>query len=656
MIDSISELIAKLNTTDEHERIEAKGCKNGTLGKATLKTISAFSNEPDLDGGYIVFGVERDGDGVYQVVGVDDPDKLQLELTSACNSQFNEKLRPRIWVEQVGGKNVVAAYISEIDPSRKPVFRKASGLPKGAFRRLGSSDIRFTSDDVAQIFDLRQTQSFDAIVVTDATMTEDFDEDAIESYRSRIEKYRPDSWLLELDSVSLLRSLKCIKKRNHEWIPTVAGLLLFGSKLALRREFPMAARVDYIRVPGNLWVEDPDERYEAIEFREPLVSGIRRIIAAVLDDIPRAVSIGHDSLERRETPRVPSSVVREAIVNAVMHRNYRNHQPTQIIRFANRIEIQNAGYSLKPHDELGTTGSRPRNPVLASVLHDLQLAESKGTGINAMRREMKQAGLTAPAFVSDRENDQFSVTFRLKHFLSEENLHWLASLDAEWKLDDDEKYALVYVREKGSITNSELRDVTGHDTLAASHKLRRLRDLQLLRKEGAGSATFYTPGQKFIGAAVVEGAQRNLEELISFEPSADEPDKLLDEPDKLADEPDKLADKPDKLADEPDKLADEPDKQEGRHLLTELPTELRERIEVIRPLKRAKNLEDLISELCKIRAFTSSEIAEILNRNRRNLNTAYITPLVERGVLERLYPESPRHPNQAYRTADSDKE
>lgn len=105
-------------------------------------------------------------------------------------------------------------------------------------------------------------------------------------------------------------------------------------------------------------------------------------------------------------------MLREAIVNALMHRDYRVHGPIQIIRFANRIEIHNPGYSLKPTNQLGKPGSANRNPTIASAFHDTDLAETKGTGIGTIRQLMEKAEL-APLPSSRREaRTGSSLTFR----------------------------------------------------------------------------------------------------------------------------------------------------------------------------------------------------------------------------------------------------
>jgi len=161
---------------------------------------------------------------------------------------------------------------------------------------------------------------------------------------------------------------------------TIAGLILFGRPAALRRHFPLA-RVDYIRVEGREWVENPDRRYQqTVELRGPLLTLIPRVVSQVLDDIPKAFSLAEDRLHRRDLPLIPRDVIREAVVNALMHRDYRPREPVQIIRYSNRLEIRNPGYALVPDERLGEPGSLSRNEKSAAVLHEVNIAETKGTG------------------------------------------------------------------------------------------------------------------------------------------------------------------------------------------------------------------------------------------------------------------------------------
>ena len=212
-------------------------------------------------------------------------------------------------------------------------------------------------------------------------------------------------------------------------------------------------RVDYIRVEGCEWMEDAERRYQyALELREPLLLMIPRIIKQILEDIPKGFYLPPDSIYRKDEPIIPERVIREAVVNALMHRNYRIKGTMQVIRFSNRLEIHNPGYSLISEERLGEPGAaRTRNPKIANVLHDLKLAETKGTGIGTMLKLMDKANLTAPVFDSDRQKDAFSVTLHTIHFFEKEDWEWLENFK-DCHLSNEDARALVYVRKVGFVS------------------------------------------------------------------------------------------------------------------------------------------------------------------------------------------------------------
>ncbi len=106
---SAQELLDELNASDESPRIEAKRARE--VGKSVLETVIAFANEPGMDGGHLLLGVDWSindkGDTVYRPEGVPDPDKLQQDLASQCASMLSFPLRPEISVERIDGKTLV---------------------------------------------------------------------------------------------------------------------------------------------------------------------------------------------------------------------------------------------------------------------------------------------------------------------------------------------------------------------------------------------------------------------------------------------------------------------------------------------------------------------------------------------------------------------
>lgn len=181
-METIRDIIDMLNATDECVNIEAK--KGSEIDKSILETVCAFSNEPGLGGGYIVLGVERDENTLfpfYTVTGVEDSDKIQSDISSQCASVFNSVVRPEIEVEKLSNGNVaIKVYIPELPDAQKPLYFKSQNLPRGAFRRIGSSDQRCTDDDLFIFYN--KEDSLDSSVIKESSL-DDISEEALTIYR-----------------------------------------------------------------------------------------------------------------------------------------------------------------------------------------------------------------------------------------------------------------------------------------------------------------------------------------------------------------------------------------------------------------------------------------------------------------------------------------
>ena len=626
------ELLESLSLLDENERIEAKRAQDA--GKSMLETICAFANEPQLGGGWLLLGVVPDEQALfpgYAVEGVANPDKLSADLASQCASTFNTPLRVEIRTESLQGKPVVVVRVPEASAQEKPVYFKATGLPRGAFRRIGSTDQRCTEDDLEALYASRQHESFDTGLVPDAEL-DDLDENAIADYRQARAEGNADAEELRWSDLDVLRGLNAVRRdAAGAWKPTVAGLLLFGKPLALRRSFPMT-RVDYIRVPGREWVPHPERRFDTVELRAPLFSLLRRAQAAILDDLPKSFGLEEGQLQRHDKPVIPLRALREALVNALMHRSYRMHAPVQVIRYANRLEIRNPGFSLKSPDHLGEPGSMPRNPHIAAVLHETRFAETKGSGIRAIREAMDKAGLGPPLFESDRGQDQFRALFFFHHFLGEGDIRWLAQFKA-LHLTDEEARALILVREAGAIDNSTYRALNKVDTLTASNALRRLRDAGLLSQQGRGAATWYQPTEKLVGTADLSSP----------------PEALSGKPVDLSSNLTHLSSKPEGLSSKSEGVSSKSD-AERNTLLDEIPGPLAARIGGIGRRHPPEPVRELVVELCRLRAWRAEELALLLSRKPETIRQDYLRPLLAQKRIVMTLPDTPRSPQQAYRS------
>ncbi len=278
------------------------------------------------------------------------------------------------------------------------------------------------------------------------------------------------------------------------------------------------------------------------------------------------------------------------------------HGAIQIIRYANRLEIRNPGHSIKAEEQLGEPGSEARNPRIAAVLHEVNIAETKGSGIRAMRELMLANDLLPPTFESSRRPDQFVATFLFHHFLGSDDLAWLRRLNQE-TLSDEEARALVFVRELGAIDNAAYRSINLTDTLNASVHLRRLRELGVLDMKGSGSRTYYVPGTTFVAS---------LNERYPAQDSHQSP-------------------------------------QDSHQSWATIPSDLQARIPPVGTKPRKNVLRMLLIDLCRWQALSARELATILHRkDHKPLVRDYLSPMVAEGLLAYTIPEMENHPEQRY--------
>lgn len=229
-----------------------------------------------------------------------------------------------------------------------------------------------------------------------------------------------------------------------------------------------------------------------------------------------------------------------------------------------------------------------------------------------MRRLLKEAGLTAPVFVSHVIANEFQATYLLHQLLGEEQLGWLKQY-AHLGLSDDEARAMILAKETGAVDNAGLRAVTGLDTLSASQVLKRLHHQhQLLQKGGAGPSTYYRLSDVTSAAG----------ELPLFS---------------------------DNTANTGDLSANTGDLGVNT---AEFPAELQKRIRQLGPKARKEKLWPVIVWLCALKSLKAEQLAQLLGRSQvSTLKTNHINRLRDlEEFITYTHQEVKNHPEQAYVT------
>jgi ATP-dependent DNA helicase RecG len=237
---------------------------------------------------------------------------------------------------------------------------------------------------------------YDEQTVPNATM-EDLDLQGVRAFMAESKDLDP----ADGDVTRYLRALKCLDAKGT---PTVSGILFFGKNPT--RWLP-DARISAVRFRGTVMAGDFADRKE-IEGRLP--AQIEAAIAFLTEHVPAPASIeGFARVERG----IPAEVMREALTNAVIHRDYRATSQVRVFVFDDRVEFVNPGALLNQLtlDSIRLGGiSQRRNPVICSLTARAGRRELYGLGVPQMIRLMRERGLPDPDFSLD--GGHFRVVLR----------------------------------------------------------------------------------------------------------------------------------------------------------------------------------------------------------------------------------------------------
>ena len=397
------ELIGKLEMIQrmksESNILELKSAEKG-CPQHLYDSLSSFSNQDE--GGIIIFGINEKQD--YKEVGVYDPQDIQKKINEQC-LQMEPIVRPLLTVAQKDGKAFVSAEIPGVDLTDRPVFYKGKGRLKGSYTRVGDSDEPMTEYEVYSYEAYRKKYQDDIRGVQRATLLS-LNQEKLALYIDLLKRGKPN--LSNMDNASIYELMSVT--RNNE--VTLSAAMIFSPYP--QAYFPQLC-ITAIAVPGTEigCIGDSGERFLDNQRIEGNISEmLDEAISFVKRNMKNKTIINPETGVREDRTDYPITAVREAIVNALVHRDYSIHtegMPIQIIMYEDRMEIKNPGgiYGRIKVDQLGKMQPDTRNPVLALALETLRITENRYSGIPTIRREMEKFHLREPEFADDRHGLSF---------------------------------------------------------------------------------------------------------------------------------------------------------------------------------------------------------------------------------------------------------
>ena len=225
-------------------------------------------------------------------------------------------------------------------------------------------------------------------------------------------------------------------------------------------------------------------------FEGPIPEMVEQAETYILGAMRKATLI--EGMFRRDIPEYPREALREAIANAVAHRDYSAYVRGSYIRirmFADRLEVQSPGGLFgNVNEENLEEEHSTRNARLMRMMEDMHIVENRGSGVKAMLQAMREANLEPPKFTDRRSS--FLVTCRNHTLMNPEAIAWLNQFAAR-ALNDCQRLALVYLRQHDESHNSIYRRLNRVDAMTAGQELRRLVEADLVEQQGIGRWTAY---------------------------------------------------------------------------------------------------------------------------------------------------------------------
>ena len=576
----------------------------GALPESLWETYSAMAN---TNGGVILVGAAERADGSLELRGIPDLDKVERELWDTLQNpqKVSANLLGRDHVEriEIDGRGLLLIRVPKAARAQRPVHLNGSWERK-TFLRVHEGD-RVADRDVAR------RMLADAQPERDAQILEGYGEgdlhaESVRRYRQIFAQRRPDHPFVAEEDAGFLRQIGVLgrdRARNIEGL-TLGGLLMLGREDAIRDRFPHW-HLSYRELPAGAdpavrWLDRiaPDGTWNANVFEF-----YTRVIVKLQEGLKVPFALDAGLLRRDDTPA--HAALREALVNTLIHADYEGRAGIRVLRDPSGYEFIDPGLLLVSAEQIWRGGvSESRNPVLQRLFGLLQLGEREGSGGPAIRAAWAEQHWRAPVLWEDTERAESHLKLHQVSLLPQESVDALQHRFGQrfHALDELGRLALITAHAEGGFDHARLCALTSAHSRDVTLKLQELVGKGFLVSTGTPRArTYNLPG------AVHEARSSSEESGVGSEESSEESGVSSEESSE--------------------------ESGSGRRGWA----------------GREQQLQAVLT-FCAEAWRTLPEIAAALGRTDSTVRTMYLRPLLARGTLERLHPESPRHPKQAYRS------
>lgn len=621
----------------ENDDWEFKSAKGGFPASA-WETYSAMANSA---GGSIVLGAtERGTAAVLDGVPREQLEKLKKTFWDQHNNRQNISralvASGDVQDIEVDGGWLLAIRVPQATRQERPIYKGQNPF-EGTYKRRHEGDYRCSAEEVRRMLADADNIPADARLL-DGFGLDDLDEPSIAAFRNLWLAAKPSHPWLALSGTDQLEKLGCWRydRDSGESGLTLAGLLMFGKHQSI---ISPGAAPDYLvdfrdyrgRKPSERWGDRlfPDGTWEANLFQF-----YQRCWPKVVADLKVPFTLkGVQRVD--ETP--VHEALREAVVNSMIHADYKVGGGIVIKRYDDSYQIENPGTLLVSQEQLRRGGvSECRNKALQRMFMLIGVGEQAGSGFARIQDGWKNQSWRAPRLTEQHGPDRVRLDMPMISLMPKEAFDGLRNRigTAFDGLAEGERVSLATALIEGDVTNTRMQD------LVADHPS----DITKLLRGLVGKGLLETDNQRRWTRYSLPSAIKPRADL--FNPAG----SPLTGPDSPRTEPDSPRNGASSPRTEPDFPRTEP---AAVVTVAELEA-LRPLAEAVSKQKRASaaKLRIVVLDLCRGRYLTADQIADLCNREVEGLRDRTLTKLVKEGALLRRFPDQPNRPDQAYTTAN----
>ena len=453
------ELLTLIKNGETQEVEFKEGCPNG---HKLAEIICGLAN---TDGGFLILGISEKG----EVKGLRcDLDKLQQDI---ANTRQNIHSSPHVstTIHTIDDKKIILVEINKANDKNAHTYNGA------VYVRIGSTTHKLEGQELFDFLKNKQILCFDE--QDSEAKLEDIEENRVKNYlikrgqadylkSNNIQEFIISNMFGKLNGKLKLKNIATLffAKEPHRWHPQ--------------------SEVRIVRFSGTEPINVVSQR----DFRSDPIENIEQTITFIRENISKRFIIPEDSPRRIEIEEYPTAVIREAIVNAIAHRDYYSYDSIQINLFEDRIEISNpGGLPQGLTKEFFGKRSVRRNPLTYRILRDSHYVEGLGLGVPQMRNEMRKAGLRDPEF--NFEGGFFVVTLRN----AKGNIKPVEELK---DLNSRQINALDYLRQNKTIKSKTYANINEVSLPIALKDINELIKFKYIKKVGEYRGAYYVLSEK----------------------------------------------------------------------------------------------------------------------------------------------------------------